>query len=239
LAPLSFDGLLREAEADPAVVGVFLGGSRGKGALVTERSDHDVWVVVRDDDAYRRWAERHPFRHGDPVEVILVTLEGLRTHPPDYTFAHVGPLVDRGGVAKLLDEKARVDPAGAGKPLDDYVNCYYRSSKNARDGLALEARLDAAESVPYFLEFLFAVFGRVRPYNKWLRWELDAYPLAPPWTADELPPRLDQIVAGDLEAQQALFRDAERLARDRGHGSTIDGWEPDVRWLRGDPSTEG
>lgn len=41
--------LLREAEADPDVVGVVLGGSRGKDALVTNLSDHDVYVIVRDE----------------------------------------------------------------------------------------------------------------------------------------------------------------------------------------------
>jgi hypothetical protein len=38
-----------------------------------------------------------------------------------------------------------------------------------------------------------------------------------------------------LGAQQALFRDAERLAREHGFGEVIDGWEPDVAWLRGEP----
>jgi hypothetical protein len=234
-----FESLLAEAEADPDVVGVVLGGSRGKGDLVTERSDHDVHVIVRDDAAYERWAERHPFRHGDPVEVILTTFDRFRTHPPDYTFAHVRPLVDRGGIAELAEEKGRVEPATAGEPLDGYVNFYYRSAKNSRDGRPYEARLDAAESVPYFLEFLFGVFGRVRPYNKWLRWELEHHPLEPPWTADELLPRLERLLDGDLDAQPPLFRDAERLARERGLGEVIDGWDPDVPWLRGDPSNEG
>lgn len=147
--------------------------------------------------------------------------------------------MDRGQIAELVAAKAHVDPSSAAGPLDAYVNSYYRSAKNARDGLLFEARLDAAESVPYFLEFLFGVHGRVRPYNKWLRWELEEHPLDPPWTADELGPRLERILAGDEAEQQALFRDAERLARSRGLGEVVDGWEPDVPRLRGDPSTEG
>ena len=247
MEPLSFEALLAEAEADPDVLGVVLGGSRGKGHLVTERSDHDVYVIVRDDAAYERWAARYEFRHGDPVEVILITHDRFREHglpgSPTawnaYTFAHVEPLLDRGGIGALVAEKGRVDPATAGEPLDGYVNCYYRSAKNARDGRPFEARLDAAESIPYFLEFLFAVFGRVRPYNKWLRWELENHALESPWTADELLLRLECILDGDLDEQPRLFRDAERLARERGHGDVIDGWEPDVPWLRGDPSDEG
>jgi hypothetical protein len=244
---VTLEDLLGEAEADPDVVGVVLGGSRGKGALVTEHSDHDVYVIVRDEAALARWAERHPSRHGDPIEVILMTVERFRDHAVPgsptawnaYTFAHVTPLVDRDQIADLVRSKGRVDPASAAEPLDAYVNSYYRSAKNARDGLLFEARLDAVESVPFFLEFLFCVFGRVRPYNKWLRWELEHHPLEPPWSADELLPRLERILAGDGPEQQALFRDAERLARSRGLGETIDGWEPDVPWLRGEASTEG
>lgn len=228
---MTFADLLREAKADPEVVGVVLAGSRGKRALVTEHSDHDVWVIVRDE------TRRRPHRRGGPLDVVTVTLADFERHPPDYAFAHVEPVLDRGGIAELVASKSRVDPASAGEPLDGYTNMLYRSLKNARDGHPLEARLDAAESVSHFLEFLFRAHGRVRPYNKWLRWELDEHPLDPPWTADELLPRLERVLVG--EEQQALFRDAERLARERGLGEVIDGWEPDVPWLRGDPSTEG
>jgi hypothetical protein len=31
-----------------------------------------------------------------------------------------------------------------------------------------------------------------------------------------------------------LFADVEQLARAHGHGDVIDGWEPDVAWLRGE-----
>jgi hypothetical protein len=50
---------------------------------------------------------------------------------------------------------------------------------------------------------------------------------------DALLPRLEWILAsGDL-AEQRLFRDVEALARAHGLGAVIDGWEPDVAWLRG------
>lgn len=99
----------------------------------------------------------------------------------------------------------------------------------------IEAHLDAAESLSPFLTALFAIHGRVRPFNKFLRWELEEYPLgAETWSAKELLPRLEAITAsGALDEQQALFRDVEQLAREHGLGSVIDGWEPDVAWLRG------
>ena len=72
--------------------------------------------------------------------------------------------------------------------------------------------------------------GRVRPYNKWLEWELRENPL--PFDLDLR--RLERIArTGDLGEQQALFRDTEALARAHGHDTTIDGWEPDLAWLRG------
>lgn len=230
---MSFEELLREAEADPEVVGVVLSGSRGKGTFVTESSDYDVWVIVRDG------APCAPHRRGGLLDVVTVTLAEFERHPPDYAFAHVTPLLDRVGVAELVAAKGRVDPASAGEPLDGYMNLLYRSLKNARDGRVFEARLDAAESVPYFLEFLFRAFGRVRPYSKWLRWELENHPLEPPWSADELLPRMERILTGAEGEQRSLFSDAERLARARGLGDVIEGWEPDVPFLRGDHSIEG
>jgi hypothetical protein len=246
---LIVEELIREAEADPDVVGVVPTGSRGKGALVNAWSDHDVWVILRDAAARDRWAARHPLRHGDPVEVVSTTLAAYAERPVPrspaayeaYAFAHVTPLIDKlgGEIAALTEAKGRIDPAAAAEPLDDYINYYYRSLKSARGELDVEARFDAAESVGPFLEFLFGAFGRVRPFNKWLRWELEHYPLEPPWTAGDLLPRLERILDGDLEEEPRLFRDAERLARERGLGHVVDGWEPDVPWLRGDPSNEG
>jgi hypothetical protein len=82
---------------------------------------------------------------------------------------------------------------------------------------------------------LFALDGRVRPYNKYLQWELERFPLpGEAWSAERLLPTLERIVAGgDVDTQRRLFRDVERLARERGLGHVIDGWEPDVAFLRG------
>jgi predicted nucleotidyltransferase len=122
--------LLDQARRDDNVVGVVVFGSRGKGAFVTERSDWDVFVVVRE-------------------------------------------------------------------------------------------KRDDRPFVPH---------GRLRPYNKWLAWDLEHHPL--PW--NDLP-RLERIArTGDLAEQATLFRDAERLARAHGFANVIDGWEPDVALLRGD-----
>ena len=79
--------------------------------------------------------------------------------------------------------------------------------KSHRDGRPEAAHLDAAESLPYALETLFALHRRVRPYNKYLRWELEHHPLGDPrWDAGRLLPVLRRILAdGDPGTQRALF----------------------------------
>ncbi|HJQ73636.1 MAG TPA: nucleotidyltransferase domain-containing protein [Gaiellaceae bacterium] len=221
------DELLAQARADENVVGLVLFGSRARGAYVDEHSDWDVYVVVREARGDR------PFRRGGQVETIELTLEELAS-PEDgnrYHLAWLEPQLDKTGeVAEALRAAVAVDPATADQPLDAYVNSYYRSLKNARVGLGLAALLDAQASIPWYLGFVFAVHGRLRPYNKWLEWELREHPLPVEIDLD----RLERIArTGGLEDQQALFRETEALARAHGHGATIDGWEPDVAWLRG------
>jgi hypothetical protein len=245
VADSAFEQLLAVAQADPRVVGLVVGGSRGKDAdYVTARSDYDAYVIVTDASAVDEYAQRFPTAHGDPLEAILVTLDSFRKHALPgsgsewnaYTFAHVTPVLDKldGEVANIVAEKGRRDPSTAVGPLDGYINMYYRAAKNHRDGLRREAHLDAAESIAWFLDFVFTACGRVRPYNKWLPWELTNHPLPDPWSAGETLRRLEAIlVAGDIGEQQALFRDAERFARKLGFGDVVDSWEPDVSWLRG------
>jgi predicted nucleotidyltransferase len=225
-----YHALVEEFTADQNVIGLILGGSRGRGLYIREDSDWDLYVVLRDGALLDEYAARYPSQHGDRIEVLLRSPRGLDNEPTwnRYTFCHLEPLLDRseGWLAETLRRLTTVDPATAGEPLDAYVNQYYRAVKGTDETGRL---LDAAESVWWFLEFVFAVHGRLRPYNKWLSWELEQHPL----TWNDLP-RLERIVAtGGLADQQALFRDAEALARKRDLGAVIDGWEPDVARLRG------
>ena len=64
--------------------------------------------------------------------------------------------------------------------LDGYVNFVYRAVKADREGRRLERRLDAAESLAWLLDVVFALSARVRPYNKYLAWELQEHLLAVP-----------------------------------------------------------
>lgn len=236
----AFDELVELARTDDDVVGLFVFGSRGRDLGVDERSDYDVGVILRDDDALARFDERHASRHGDPVEIASSTLAGLRAHGAfgsetewaRYQYAHVEPLVDKtdGELARMLEAKELISPSLRDGIVRDaigaYVNATYRS-------LRYGTRLDAAESVAPFLRAIFALEGRVRPFNKYLEWELRHHPL-PAWHPDTLLARLERVLDGDRDAQHALFRELEGQARANGFDEAIDEWEPDVAWLRGD-----
>jgi hypothetical protein len=246
---MTYEELVAVARKDDCVLGLVLTGSRGQDMFVTDESDWDVRLVVREEvlDEYR---SGFATPHGSRVEVVVLSLSeferagepGTETAWDRPSYVHAQVVVDTsGGRVSELTERKRSLPAErarsvAAEQLDDYVNSYFRSAKNHRIGLTLEARLDAVESVPSLLDALFALHGRVRPFNKHLRWELEREPLSgEPWKAGTLLPRLETILAtGDLGEQQRLFRDVEALARERGFGDVIDGWEPDVALLRGE-----
>jgi hypothetical protein len=156
------------------------------------------------------------------------------------SYLHATVLVDRlGGRIEALVEALRTLGAAearglAAAQLDNYVNSYFRALKNAAIGLTVESHLDAAESIPPLLAALFALHGRVRPFNRHLAFDLERAPLGRGWLASgDLLPRVERIITtGDLELQAALFRNVETLARRSGLGDVIDGWEPDVESLR-------
>lgn len=238
--------LLDYAHEDAGVLGVFVIGSQAREGVADESSDYDVGVVVRD-DALAAFDLKWPYRRGEPVEVMSSTLDGLRAHaelgtPSEwarYQYAHAKVLIDKTGeVGAVLAEKARV-PNDLARPtaaaaIDAFVNSTYRSLRNRGRGLERAAKLDASESIPHLLTAVFALEGRVRPWNKYLEWELREHPLdEPEWAFDSFLDRLDSLMTSSGE-QHAMFRDVERVARKRGFGEVIDSWEPDVAWLRGE-----
>ena len=175
--------------------------------MVDERSDWDVCVVLADTPARDAFACEFPFGHGARVEVVAATLADLRDSASEhwrYSAAHADVVLDKTGgelTAVVADtesllpgsRKAVVEDA-----LDAYINQTYRS-------LRYGTRLDAVEAVPYALRTIFALEDRVRPYNKYLEWELKHHPLAD-WSADELLPLLDQVLSGDPHGPTAALQ---------------------------------
>jgi hypothetical protein len=234
--------LLERVARDPAVVGVVAFGSRGAGAFVTPDSDVDAFVIV---DGPEALSYPYATNHGDAVEVWPITLEKFRTHAlpgspeawnrPAFLTARVD--FDRldGEIGRIVERKRRLAPdeATADSALDGYINSMYRSLRNLEGGRTLEGRLDGLESIGPLLTTAFALDGRVRPFNKWLRFDLEAEPLTLPDLAGILD-QVDRIAADPTTAhQREAFRAIERAARATGHGGVVDSWEPDVAWLRG------
>lgn len=235
----AYQHLLAKARADTNVEGVVLVGSRALDAFVTSHSDFDVFVVLA-----RQGAAWQRSQRGGALDVVPVSVEELERHAlpgsgsewnrPAFVDARVdfdrhglvAPIIDR--KRRLTDEEAQQIAADA---LDDYINALYRSLKNHRDGRDLAGHLDAAESIGPLLTTLFALERRVRPWNKYLRLEVDRLALPVPNLLERV-----QIVlgSGDPETQRSLWREVETVARDRGFGELIDSWQPDVTLLRGD-----
>lgn len=246
-----FRALLAYAEQDDDVLALFVFGSRGRDdGMADARSDYDVAVVLKEGlDVLRTFDERWPYVHGAAVEVARSTLSELREHGEYGTatacarsqYAHVRLLVDKtdGDVRAVLAEKQRI-PTGVRErvvreALDAYVNSTYRSLRYGMVGARGGARLDAAESIPHLLTAVFAMAGRVRPFNKYLAAELRRQPLGDgAWAADAFPERLMAVLAGDVDEQRALFGAVEETAREQGFGDVIAAWEPGVALLRGD-----
>jgi hypothetical protein len=231
---LRFDDLLEVARSRDEILGLYVFGSRGRNFMVDERSDWDVCVVLAGREAREEFEREFPFAHGARVEIVSTTLDelhGNRSEHGRYAAAHADVVLDKTGgeLAQVVAEQESLPDGSRNsivrEALDDYINQTYRS-------LRYGTRLDAVEAVAPALRTIFALENRVRPYNKYLEWELRHHPVEG-WTADELLPLVDRLLTGDPEAQHELFRRIEEPARRAGFGDVVDGWEPDVPWLRG------
>jgi hypothetical protein len=237
---LAYDAAVRLAEADPAVLGLFLIGSHAMEGMTTEHSDHDLFVVTADGATTE--LERHHGQRSADLDLSLVSFTDLRNGALSefmrYALARSRVVLDRTGgeLTAFLAGKQRLDRQWAfdhaAEVLDAYANSLYRSVKNHRDGHTLAGRLDAADSVNYLLDLLFTLDQRPRPYNKCLEWELERHPLPGRDTATLLD-TIGRIVAtGDVDLQRRLFDEVEPKARKAGHGKVLDGWGDDLHLMR-------
>lgn len=238
--PLTYDAFVELAAADPAVVGLVLKGSRAHEGMTTEHSDHDLYVIVA--DGATTTLTRFTGHRTPELDLVILSLDEFRAAGMPgferYALARARIVLDRldGGIAQILASKARLDAdeafREAGEWLDAYANSLYRSVKNDRDGHALAARLDAADSIRFLLELLFTLDRRPRPYNKYLEWELARFPL-PGWDTGMLLDTADRISGmGDVSTQRRLFAQVEAVARRAGHGAVLDAWGEDLDLMR-------
>lgn len=238
-----FEALLTEAREDPDILAFWLDGSRGKGRA-TAHSDHDCTLIVTS-SAWPARHERWPETRG--LDLTVWTLSQFEAAAgwglPDawrrYNYAYLTPLVDKTGrIAALMAEKACV-PADkldgfVRASLDHFTNQVYRALKCLRDGDATAARLEAAEASGPLLDALFALNGgRLRPYYKYLAWELEAHPLARcPWPAETMPALLAGLAQADANNLRSLFNAAEGQFRETGYGVVFDAWGDALPYIR-------
>ena len=241
------------ARDDPSIIGIILTGSAGRG-MATKYSDVDV-IVVRDEGN----ESAREVLHSPAIDEIPMTLAELENVKPigsegawqRWSFAWAKVLRDSLGgrisdavrrQAILSDQEIQHILIGR-LSLDEFINFIYRALKSHRAGQIEAARLDSAESIASMLDVVFALSGRVRPYNKYLAWELREHPLP---AVDWQDGRLLQYVNGLLEGSETAIREAfiavERVCRaydqQSGHGvlsEVIDAWGEELRLMRGQP----
>lgn len=228
--------LAAAADADPAVVGLVLTGGRGK-AVSSHLSDWDGLLVVAD-DAVARWRSAVP----DALDVSVVPASEWTTYAEPgtpfswraYDLAHLNAAVDHGGFQKALQRKGRRPPAQAlevaSASVGAALNHLYRAAKSSRGGDLGAARLDLAEMVAAFLEAVFALEGRYRPYNVLLAWELTQHPLRS--VSSGVLGDLRRMLEGDLEAAWRVEAVLAAACQDAGVTDELDGWADHLAEVR-------
>lgn len=227
--------LLEQAKTDDNILGFFLAGSRARG-VETAYSDWDVYMIVRDGfaDAYKAKYRRSSCK---PKVYALSVFESYAAVGTDdewarYGFSYLTVQIDKlsGGIQRLIDEKSSLPPGVAERLIDRsagaFINAVYRSIKSYRDGRVVASWLDAMETIQPFLTGMFALAGRLKPYNKYLEWELENHPLELLHVGTtELLETMQKVgKTGDIAAQQkllAMFCDAYSK---RGYEDIIERW---------------
>ncbi|MFA7286566.1 MAG: nucleotidyltransferase domain-containing protein [Patescibacteria group bacterium] len=231
-----FNKILEQAKNDDRVIGLILAGGRGKG-MFTENSDYDVAIITTDESILGVKEDYKGTQ--DIIDIGVLSISEFRIYAAvgtaedwdRYTYAHIKARIDKTGeIQKIIDEKGILPQEQiskvAKKALCGYLNSLYRALKNHRDGNEFASRLDACESLPWLLTFLFAVEGRVRPYNKFLKWELENYPLKNlPISSEDFLAKIELIIKiGDIEIQKEFHKIAEEIAVKNDCVDVIDDW---------------
>lgn len=233
----NFQEILEKAKNDDRVIGLILTGGRGKG-MFTENSDFDI-AIITTDESVSTVKEEYKGKQ-DIIDIGVLPISGFRIYAAvgtaedwdRYTYAHIKAQIDKTGeIQKIIDEKGILPKDQISKvtknALGGYLNSLYRSVKNHRDGNIFASHFDACESLPWLLTFLFAVEGRTRPYNKFLKWELEKYPLKNlSISPEDFLGKIESVIkSGDVEIQKEFHKIAEDIAVKNDYSDVIDDWE--------------
>ena len=238
--------LAAAAQADASTLGFLIQGSRAAGHADAE-SDYDVVWVLADDELARRDArgERahvRESRDGAVVDLAFTSPTELRKTALTpgwwtYGYATARVVLDKTGelaelhalFARIPDERVHEEITEA---FDGYLNSFYRSLKAWRRGDELAGRMEAAESLEYAVQTLFALERRWPPYPNRLREAL------PSLAGEGWPPgylervALELLKTGSPRLQQELEEQVERLLRARGFESVVESWHGEIERVK-------
>jgi hypothetical protein len=238
-----FEDLFDEAKSDDNIIGFFLGDTKDNG-IGDHLSGINLCMIVKDDIV-------NEYKKKFDIEVPEINLSVMsltefteysesqgETSGERYNFTHLSALVDKTGgeIQKLIKEKGLIPENQQAEfinnSLNAYINCFYRSVRSYQKQEAVGIRLEAAASIQYLLNALFALHGRVAPFADYLVSELKARPLEKfSWSVKKILEVLLKILnTGDLETQQELFKAVEKVFRSSGYGKVFDDWEGKVNW---------
>lgn len=242
-----YNALIDNLKANHKILAVFLSGSRVKG-LETPESDFDLYIIF-DNSVSATYiklikVKLYALYHSLPLDIsnkAMQTVKEFETFAETgsefawdrYNIARAEVVFDRSEnnhVTLLLQKKSVLSKKEQDEILHvhaaDYLTHTYRSLKSFEKGESLAARLDASEGVVHMLWLLFALHSRVRPFNKYLQWELTQYPLEGlAFNSAYFLKLVEEIIqSGSITAQQEIYREIEQLARKRGYQKYYDAW---------------
>ena len=212
----------------------------------TVHSDYDCAVIF--DDAAPEAAQREidAFR-GAGLDLMAMTVGEFERYAAwgsseawaRYGFSRLRAIVDKTGkVQPLIDAKgcvpADASPGFIDASLDHLINQLYRGLKCLRDGDPVASRLEATEGARPLLDAAFALHGgRLRPYYKYLAWELETQPLERlPFDGPTLIARLADALGADATLSlRGLVTDVLPAFRVAGHGAVFDAWGEAMVWM--------
>ncbi|MBU1118869.1 hypothetical protein KKH43_03240 [Patescibacteria group bacterium] len=233
-----FQKIVEEIKKDQNVLAFWIDGARGKG-METENSDYDARMIVKD-NVVNQYKEKYGSKKNPEIEISIMTFDELKEHAKygsemswdRYNFAHLKVMFDRTGeIQVIIDSKSMLSKKDQDLIIKDvlgaFINQVYRLEKNARDGNLIAAKFDAIEAIPFLLEAIFALEGNVRPYNKYLVWELDNYPLEKfPWKRGELVSNLTSVIdGGQLHKLLDILLTIRPIFKDEGYSEEFDEWK--------------
>lgn len=233
-----YQEIVEKIKQDKNVLAFWLDGARGKG-VVTKKSDYDGKMIVKN-DVVRVYKKRYGSKQNPEIEISVMSVKELKEYAKygsdlswdRYNFAHLKVMFDRTGkIQKIIDGKSKLSKKEKDitikNSLGAFINQVYRLEKDIRDKNLWAAKLEAIEAIPFFLEAIFALEGKVRPYNKHLSWELDNYPLNIfPWRKGELIRKLKSVIGkGQLHILHKLLVTIRPIFKSQGYKKEFDEWK--------------